>query len=315
VITLEKWLEQVCPFPLNALHPMQGDASFRRYFRLMSGENSYVVMDASAERDCIMPYATIAAALQETGVLVPEIIAKDSEKGFMLISDLGNRLYLNELSTDNADRLYKMALDALSQFQTSQKVLPAFDQAFMQRELDEFNHWFLESYLKLSFNASEKKILQETFTLLTTSAAQQTQVFMHRDYHSGNLMVLPNSIGILDFQDACRGPITYDLVSLLRDCYIAWPDEKVRSWVWYFYEKQNPHVSFDEFLQWFDWMGMQRHMKALFIFARKYLRDGTPRYLTHIPRVLNYMVNVSGRYPEFQLFYGFLQEVILPCAA
>jgi aminoglycoside/choline kinase family phosphotransferase len=319
---LKQWLQQNCTFPIDSLQEIPGDASFRRYFRLASGKQSYMVMDASQQRDCFEPFVAISRALHALGVTVPEVLVQDLTQGYMLISDFGDTQYLTVLALHNADRLYKTALNSLSLLQTCSSVadwtIPSFDSGFMQRELSEFNHWFLEGYLKCSFSPVERKLLQTTFTALSEAASRQPQVFMHRDYHSANLMVLKNEqVGILDFQDACIGPVTYDLVSLLRDCYIDWPDEKVEAWVAYYYELLREQsvlngVSQEQFMTWFDWMGMQRHMKALFIFARKYLRDHTPRYLQFMPRTLNYLAKVSGRYPELGDFHRYVENLNLP---
>jgi len=324
-LVLKQWLQHACPLPIDALHEMAGDASFRRYFRLHSGQQSFVVMDASLQLDCCEPYVAIAKTLQQSGIAVPSVIAQDLKKGYMLISDFGDRLYLKELNQNNADRLYKTAMNTLSVLQTCPEVkdwvVPDFNQKLMQHELDEFKFWFLDRYLKRSCSQRDQNMLHTTFTQLIETASEQEQVFMHRDYHSANLLVLPSTkdeqeqTGVLDFQDACKGPITYDLVSLLRDCYIHWPEEKVTQWVSYYYEivrEQNPrikHVSLEKWMQWFDWMGMQRHMKAIFIFARKHLRDHTTNYLQHIPRTLQYVVSVSGRYPEFQTFHAYMKEI------
>lgn len=319
---LNQWLQQNCTFPIDSLHEIPGDASFRRYFRLYSGTQSYLVMDASQQRDCFEPYVAIAQALYSLGVTVPQVMVQDLSQGYMLISDFGDKQYLKELTRQNADVLYKTVLDSLALLQSCPKVpgwtLPSFDQNFMLRELSEFNSWFLERYLKLSFSVQEKEVLRATFTKLSEAANKQTQVFMHRDYHSANLMLLPErEVGVLDFQDACTGPVTYDLVSLLRDCYIDWPEEQVQSWVGYYYDSLRARhllqeVSLGQFLTWFDWMGMQRHMKALFIFARKYLRDNTANYLKFMPRTLNYIVKISARYPEFQAFHTYMQHLNLP---
>ena len=319
---LQQWLQQVYPLPGQTLTEMQGDASFRRYYRLQHENKSYVVMDASREPSSCQPFVAISRALYPRGLIVPEIIAHDLSKGYLLISDLGDRLYLNELRTDNANELYKNALNALSQLQSCMDIqdwnLPAFDQQFMQRELNEFNTWVINRYLKLTPSDHDKNILQDAFTKIISNACQQPQVFMHRDYHSANLMVLPEQkVGILDFQDACIGPLSYDLVSLLRDCYIDWPDSQVQNWVNYYHEKLREqrlflHVSADEFMQWFDWMGIQRHLKASFIFARKFLRDFTPRYLHYIPRTFNYVAHVSAQYPELKELHHYVTQVMIP---
>lgn len=303
---IKQWLQQVCTFSIENLIEIPGDASFRRYYRLQHDTQSLIVMDASQQRDCFEPFVVLASALLAHGVKVPKILAMNQAEGFMLISDFGSHICLNELRPENADRLYKTAMDTLMVMQSCRPTeawpIPSFDQAFMQRELDEFNLWFLERYLKCALDSG---LLQNVFTVLTQSASQQPQVFIHRDYHSANLMILPGQqLGVLDFQDACYGPITYDLVSLLRDCYISWPLEQVRQWVFYYYEElqeqqQLGNVTFTEFMKWFDWMGMQRHMKAIFIFARKFIRDNTPRYLQYIPNTLNYLITVSAQYAEF----------------
>jgi N-acetylmuramate 1-kinase len=314
--TIKQWLQQICTFPIENLIEIPGDASFRRYYRLQHDTQSFIIMDASQQRDCFQPFAALAQALLTHGVTVPKILAINEAEGFMLISDFGNHICLNELCPENADRLYRVAMDALALMQSCRPVdhypIPHFDTAFMQRELDEFNLWFLERYLKCTLDSN---MLQDVFTRLTQSASQQPQVFIHRDYHSANLMVLPGQeLGVLDFQDACLGPITYDLASLLRDCYISWPQEQVKQWVFYFYEKLQErqllkNTTFTEFMKWFDWMGMQRHMKAIFIFARKYIRDQTSRYLQHIPRALNYLISVSAQYPEFEVLHQELNRL------
>lgn len=321
---LTSWLQKVCPFPLAKLEEIPGDASFRRYFRLENEQSSYIVMDASLQLDCCESFVAIAAALAQLGIAVPHILAEDLQQGYLLITDLGNRVYLKELCPDNADALYKQALHTLALLQTCREVphwtLPNFDGPFMQQELAEFNRWFLEGYLKKSLSQGEHSLLKQVFTQLIEKAVQQPQVFIHRDYHSANLMVLPHptqgiETGVLDFQDACRGPITYDLVSLLRDCYIDWPDEQVYGWVAYYYQYlrargQLATVTFESFKQWFDWMGIQRHLKASFIFARKFLRDHTHRYLQHLPRTLGYVLAVSQRYPELADFHAYISEIV-----
>ncbi len=319
---LTQWLQQTCPSPIDSLHEIAGDASFRRYFRLHSGTQTYMVMDASQQRDCFEPFVAIAKALHPLGLEVPQILAEDITQGFMLISDFGDQQYLSVLNENNADALYKTALQSLTLMQACRKVpnwtLPAFDHSFMLRELKEFKHWFVERYLELPLTTQEETLLQTTFDRLCSTAGQQPQVFIHRDYHSANLMVLPDKqAGILDFQDASIGPLTYDLVSLLRDCYIDWPDEKVQTWAGHYYEllfdgQHLKAISKEQFLSWFDWMGLQRHMKALFIFARKYLRDRVPRYLHYLPRTLNYVVKISARYPELRAFHHYVREFKLP---
>lgn len=311
---LHDWVTNVCLLDATQLKPLAGDASFRRYYRLQSNDRSYVVMDASKERASCIPFSAIAKSLRHMGLITPEVFAHDFEQGFLLLSDLGDAVYLKTLSADNAVSLYTNALDALALLQDCREIegltLPIFTADFMRQELVLFKEWFLERYLKLTLTAAEQNMLSDCFNKIAETAAQQTQVFMHRDYHSANLMVLPEqSVGILDFQDAFIGPVTYDLVSLLRDCYIAWPDEMITELVLKYREKITVPVSPQEFLRWFDWMGLQRHMKALLTFSRKYVRDQNSNYLQHIPRTLNYLAKTTARYPELQALHYFFQTI------
>ncbi len=313
---LQSWLNS--QLPTYQLEALPFDASFRRYFRVQHAQGSYIAMDASLEIKSCVPYVAIANAFRKKGLCAPEIIASDLTQGFLLLSDFGNCVYLNELNLNNARELYGRALDSLAILQTCRKVehwqVPLFTADFMRQELELFKEWFLQKHLGLELLPHTEKMLAECFNFLAESAASQPQVFMHRDYHSANLMVLPErSVGILDFQDAFMGPVTYDLVSLLRDCYIAWPEELVTELVLQYRKKLSIKVSESEFLRWFDLMGLQRHLKALLTFARKYRRDGNANYLQHIPRTLNYILNVSQRYEPCQALYNFLKMENLLC--
>lgn len=314
---LEKWLTENCGLTHYVLEPLAGDASFRRYFRLQHAAGSYVVMDASAEKHTCLPFMTLAKGLRAQGLQTPAIIASDLTQGFLLLTDFGDRLYLHALNLTNAQPLYTRALDALAVLQQCYPLAgwapQFFTQEVMRKELELFKEWFLEKHLNLALSSQTQQMLTNCFVSLTESAALQPQVFMHRDYHSANLMLLSdNQLGILDFQDAFIGPVTYDLVSLLRDCYIAWPEKLVQTLVLYYWEKLAlPQVSSTEFLRWFDFMGLQRHLKALATFARKYRRDNNPNYLQHIPRTLNYILTVSARYSEYQPLNYFFQEMVL----
>ena len=304
--TLHTWLSESCHLPLYDLIPLAGDASFRRYFRLRHSNGSFVLMDASSEKSSCIPFVAIAKEIRARGFCAPDIIASDLTQGLLLLSDMGDRQYLSELTADNAGQLYSAALRALGGMQSCRTVagwtLPFFTAEFMRKELDLFCEWFLEKHLQLTFPVKMQQSLATCFDFLAASAAQQPQVFMHRDYHSANLMVLPNNdVGILDFQDAFIGPVTYDLVSLLRDCYIAWPESLVTHLATQYWERLAlPQVSSETFLRWFDLMGLQRHLKALLTFSRKYRRDGDAKYLVHVPRTVNYITNISQRYSECQ---------------
>ena|SRR3990167_849652 len=318
---LATWLRGPLQSLPDIILPMPGDASFRRYFRILQGGTSYVVMDAAPEQgNDVRPFMAIADALRALGLCTPEVVAADVERGFLLLTDFGNSTYLHALNHESADRLYSQALDALSVLQGCRHVpdwvVPPFTRQFMWQEWQWFQEWFLDRYLQLSLMSTKTAALQSCMQLIIESAANQPQVFMHRDFHSANLMVLKQSAGILDFQDAFIGPVTYDLVSLLRDCYIAWPHEKVQAWALSYRDRliasQVLEVSEEVFLRWFDWMGVERHLKALFTFSRKHLRDNTPHYLQHIPRTLEYLTATTGRYAELAPLHDFLQMDLLP---
>lgn len=317
-LQLTNWLKNITP--QFELQPLKADASFRRYFRVMVGDLSYVAMDAPPERENCVPFVAIANALRSIGLMTPQIHAADLTQGFLLLSDFGNRLFLSELNESTVDMLYGKALDSLLLMQSCRETpgwtIPYFTADFMRQELLLFKEWFLRKHINLTLSRETEKKLDACFNFLSHSAGNQRQVFMHRDFHSANLMWLPSqTVGILDFQDAFIGPVTYDLVSLLRDCYIAWPESRVRQFVFNYWEglKINP-VSFDEFYRWFDLMGLQRHLKALLTFSRKLHRDGNAEYLQYIPRTQNYILTVSERYPECVILNEiFSNHVVLQC--
>jgi hypothetical protein len=307
---LEQWLQQLEKFPTYQLQPLAGDASFRKYYRLTSGGNSFIVMDAPPELEDCQPFVKIAELLRQHDLSVPVIFAQNFQQGFLLLSDFGDDLYLKKLNENNAENLYLQALNALSRIQTiKEKNIPAFDAEFMLQELKHFEEWFLIKHCKQVLTAQHKKMLSNSFEYLIQSAVEQPQVFIHRDYHSANLMVLANQqVGILDFQDAFTGPITYDLVSLLRDCYISWPQEFVKKIVIQFC-KNLQGIDENTFLRWFDLMGIQRHLKAIFIFARKFHRDQNSNYLQHIPRTLKYVISVGSQYNQCEELADFLKGI------
>ena len=315
---IRAWLQD-CGIEAIDLTAMQGDASFRRYFRLQTPKGTFVVMDAPPSHEQCGPFVAIADALRAMKLHVPDIIAADIAKGLLLLTDFGDTTYLKALTTNNADVLYQQALAALAVLQGCRQVpnhvVPPFTIAFMQQEWSWHKEWFLEKLLGLSIPVEFDKY----YTRIVEQAAAQPQVFMHRDFHSANLMVLPNAVGILDFQDAFIGPITYDAVSLLRDCYIAWPENKVQQWALHYASHLRAlnvlDASDETFMYWFDLMGMQRHLKALLTFARKSVRDDQHAYLQHIPRTLDYVLKVSARYPEFDAFHDYYQHTVGPALA
>lgn len=318
--TLKQWLAVECGLSSATLLPMVGDASFRRYFRVVTPAQSFVVMDAPPAKENCHPYVAVANALRELGINTPDIFHADIARGFLLLTDFGDMTYLNALNNDNADKLYQPALQALATLQSCSSVaghtIPTFGADLMWREWAWHKEWFLQRLLGLSLSAVEEENLQTCFALLVESAIQQPQVFMHRDYHSANLMVLPeNKVGVLDFQDAFIGPLTYDLVSLLRDCYIAWPEERVMQWVKIYSQQitgKTDIVDHATFIRWFDWMGVERHLKALFTFARKKVRDEQAQYLQHIPRTLHYILTVSHRHPALRYLHDYYRDKVWP---
>lgn len=321
LIDLEQWAKKQLQVAQLHITPLVADASFRRYFRLHTEQQSLIAMDAPPAQEPIANFIAVAQRLQQQQLRVPTILAQDIGQGFLLLTDFGNTLLLSALNDQNADSLYRRAMDDLLLMQQPltafDTTLPQFDASFILTELNNFKEWMVLRYLDDPLTVAEHQELEKSFQWLLQQALQQPEVFVHRDYHSRNLMVVDDQqLGILDFQDAVRGPITYDLVSLLRDCYIQWPLHQVEQWVAYFYQKlsQRSAVTFSlaEFMAWFDLMGVQRHLKASFIFARKWLRDQDPRYLGDIPRTLHYIQQVVGHYPELAAFADILQEKIVP---
>lgn len=315
------WLQQSCRLDGFELTPASGDASFRRYFRLRFADGrSLIAMDAPpAQEDC-RSFVDVTARLAATGVHVPRIHARDLDQGFMLLEDLGDRLYLGELGEANVDRLYGRAMDALLRFQAEGEVagLPLYDEALLRREMALFPEWLLQRHLQLDLGAGEQRMLGEVFDLLVDNALAQPKVLVHRDYHSRNLLYLEQGgPGIIDYQDAVFGPISYDLVSLLRDCYVAWPQPQVEAWLQAYARQAREQGLLDAAGQarlgvWFDLMGVQRHLKAAGIFARLLHRDGKPGYLKDIPRTLGYIVEVARDRPQVAPLAQLIERRVLP---
>ncbi len=319
LLELTQWLEGLPGLKGIPLIPATGDASFRRYFRLSSEQGSYIAMDAPPEREDSGRFVRLARALGALGLHVPEVLAEDINRGFLLLEDLGPRSYLEDLGPENADRLYGDALAALLVMQACgpQEGLPDYDRPVLLREMEIFREWLLGAHLGLELSLAESALLDQAFGLLADNALEQPRVCVHRDYHSRNLLVSrPPSPGILDFQDAVVGPVTYDLVSLLRDCYLAWPEERVWDWAKGYLQLAIQSGVLREgdaerFPRWFDLMGMQRHLKASGIFARLLRREGKPGYLQDIPRTLGYVVEVARRYPELSPLGAFVSERVV----
>ena len=321
---LKHWLTEAAGLTGFDIEPASDDASFRRYFRVYHNGDSLIAMDAPPDREDSHPFVHVAGLLDELGLHVPRILARDFEQGFFLVTDLGSRVYLDELNAQTVERLYGDALGALVTMQACgprDNTLPPYDRTLLMAEMSLFRDWYLGEHLGLALSDSQQQTLVQVFELLADAALEQPRVCVHRDYHSRNLMVTEsNNPGILDFQDAVIGPVTYDLVSLLRDCYIAWPREQVEDWAMGYYNLavqsgvlKEEHE--DEFLRWFDWMGVQRHLKATGIFARLNHRDGKPGYLGDIPRTLGYVRDVCARYAPLAPLGELVDEVLDTSAA
>ncbi|KGP63096.1 phosphotransferase [Legionella norrlandica] len=318
---LKEWLTQTIKQEDFVLVPLAGDASFRRYFRIRYNGLTQIVIDAPPEKENIGAFLTIANILNQAKIPVPKIIAINEKYGFLLLSDLGDQLLLNKLRNDTADNYYHHAIDLLLQIQqcpTADPNLPPFDKAFMLKEMNLCLEWFFNAYLSLELNQKEVLLFQESIAWVANEVAKQPLVFIHRDYHSRNLMLVENQhscLATIDFQDAMEGPLTYDLVSLLKDCYISWPREKILDWVTYFYKKCPTATiySLPEFIRAFDLCGLQRHLKVLGVFCRLYLRDNKAGYLNDLPLTLKYVLECTEMYEELRPFFNFFQQrVYLP---
>ena len=314
---LTAWLNDILSArPLTYGAPI-ADASLRRYLRVETDENRYIVMDAPDQRRTLRDFVQIAERLRRCGVNVPIVHGENQVHGFLLLSDLGEQTYLDRLDHSNADTLYGAAMDSLIQIQTLVDAtgLADYDDATLRVEMEMFIEWFLNRHLSVELGSLERKIFAEGFAVLLSSASQQPRCFVHRDYHSRNLMIsCAGGPGVLDFQDAVRGPLTYDLVSVLKDVYVMWPAEKVTQWVSYYYESAAragllKDVDRQQFLQWFDLMGVQRHLKIAGIFSRLYYRDGKPAYLKDIPYALRYLHTVTAKYQELNRLHQLLRDL------
>ena len=294
------------------------DASFRRYFRLKQGDESWIVMDAPPEKEPCDAYVKVANKLTGARLNAPEIIHENHDAGFLLITDFGDESYLTALKQENANGLYGDAMAGILRMQTRIDAddLPAYDEELLRFEMNLFKEWFLENLLQIELTPNQLGMWQMTTDALVQNALEQPQVFVHRDYHSRNLMHIDKgSPGILDFQDAVKGPVTYDLVSLLRDCYIDWPEPQVDQWALDFFEfarlEHLQGVKTTQFMRWFNLMGVQRHLKAIGIFSRLKLRDGKDGFVGDIPRTLNYLKIVGTNEMSMVGLYQIINELSL----
>ncbi|WP_309674037.1 phosphotransferase [Pseudomonas sp.] len=291
--------------PPATLTAASSDASFRRYFRWEGEGRSFVVMDAPPPQENCKPFVDIAFLLAKSGINVPKIYAEDLERGFLLLNDLGNNTYLDVIDSENADDLFKDALQALLAFQQLPMVapLPSYDVALLRRELELFPEWYVKRELGIEFDSAQQMLWQNVTELLIDSALAQPKVLVHRDYMPRNLMLSEPNPGVLDFQDAVYGPVTYDVTCLFKDAFLSWPEERVRGWLQAYWQQAGDlgipvQPDFEDFLRASDLMGVQRHLKVIGIFARICHRDGKPRYLGDVPRFFAYIDAVIARRPE-----------------
>ncbi len=314
---LETWLSTALQSAEFTLTTASADASFRRYFRVHVADKTLIAMDAPPTHESCAPFVQVAQLLAEAGLNAPKVLAQDLAQGFLLLSDLGDDTYLSKLNTETAPELYKNATDALIKMQgiSVTGILPNYDAAMLSREMQLFPDWYVAQHLKASLTPEQQVVLNNTFKLLNENILAQGQVFVHRDYHSRNLMLTTeNNPGILDFQDAVYGAISYDLVSLLKDAYIGWDEEQVIDWAvryWQPAKKAGLPIpdDFSEFYRDFEWMGAQRHIKVLGIFARLSHRDGKHNYLNDMPIVMAYLRKVCERYVELRPMLRLLNQL------
>lgn len=316
---LTEWCEAQLGCKLTSFKLLHHDASPRLYYRIICDEHSWVLMDASQEKCTLSAFVTIAQGLLHNSILVPEIIAQDLNQGWLILSDFGDALLQDALSEQNVEQYYSRAMNlivSLQQIDHSSFELLAFDNAHIQKELGFFKEWFLEGLLDIQYQGMWEQIFTPIESHIQKIFAEQPQVMIHRDFHSRNLMLLDKDrIGVIDFQDAMVGPLTYDLISLIKDCYISWNETKVLRWQKFFYQQLQVMHSLpipQHFNRWCDWTSLQRHLKVLGIFSRLKLRDNKPRYLNDITRVLQYVLRVTKKYPELSDFDEGLIGMIQP---
>lgn len=320
--TLYEWLSNDCQLHIDHFHALPGDASFRRYYRLEGHfpnqpSKKYIVMDAPTTHEKTHDFIDVAHLFKSLGLRVPEIIRQNTDEGFLILEDFGDTLLLGQLNHQTVDHYYQKAMDILIQLQTHacqvHHSLPHFDKTFILQELQLFNDWFVKKHLQIHLSSLEEDLIIKTFLELGEQIVSMPQTIIHRDFHSRNLMVLnDDSLGVIDFQDAMIGPRTYDLVSILKDCYISWDVTLQKNWCHEFHQRLGISTHFDDFWREFTICGLQRHLKVLGIFARLNYRDGKHQYLKDLPLVWHYMTEALNQLDEFQTFNLWIQERVSP---
>lgn len=313
---IQNWLKRQLHGRPFSLAPASADASFRRYFRVTLPDATLILMDAPPEQEDCRPFVHVAGLMAAAGLNVPALLAQDLEQGFLLMTDLGSTTYLAALNDDNADRLFRDATDALIRWQLASRedTLPPYDEALLRRELDLFPEWYIGRHLGIELGAQQRQSLETVFGLIVANNLAQPRTYVHRDYMPRNLMVTVPNPGVLDFQDAVYGPITYDVASLFKDAFISWDERRVIDWTIRYWERARSEQlpvagDFGEFYRDLEWMGLQRHLKVLGIFARICHRDGKPAYVKDTPRFLAYVRAVSERYGSLSPLLRLLDQI------
>lgn len=307
LVRLGQWARHSLASEDLKIAPASADASFRRYFRIHKGQDTFIAMDAPPEKEDVRPFIKVAELLHGAGVHVPRVVAQDIDNGYLLLTDLGTQTFLDVLNENNADELFSSAIDALIKWQAASRpeVLPPYDEALLRRELSLFPDWYVAKHLNISLTDKQQAGLEEMFSLIVRNNLSQASVFVHRDYMPRNLMISTPNPGVLDFQDAVYGPISYDVASLFRDAFISWPEARMLDWVVRYWQRARQAglpvpEDFAQFYRDVEWMGLQRHLKVLGIFARINYRDGKPKYLADTPRFIQYVRQVGERYDELR---------------
>ena len=313
---MQTWLEKRLTGEQIQITPASSDASFRRYFRIAARGETQIVMDAPPDKEDCRPFIHVAGLMQAAGLNVPKILASDLEQGFLLLTDLGSVTYLQALQGDKPYPLFLDAIDALVKWQRATRAneLPPYDEALLRRELNLFPDWFVAKHLQLALTPSQRERLETVFNHVLKNNLAQPTVYVHRDFMPRNLMVTTPNPGILDFQDAVIGPISYDVASLFRDAFISWEEEQILDWIIRYWEKARKaglpvHADFADFYRDVEYMGLQRHIKVAGIFARINYRDGKPHYLGDIPRFIGYIRHTCNRYSDLRPMLKLLDEL------
>lgn len=319
LVALSFWVQQVLTTDQLSCAPASADASFRRYFRFTQGAQTYIAMDAPPDKEDVRPFLHVASLMAAAGVHVPRMLAEDVARGFLLLDDLGSQTFLDVINESNAQDLFAAATDSLIKWQLASKpgMLPLYDEALLRRELNLFPDWYISRHLQVVLTEQQNAVLQQIFDLIIQRNLSQHSVYVHRDYMPRNLMVSTPNPGVLDFQDAVFGPISYDVASLFRDAFISWPEDRVIDWVARYWERAKlarlpVPEDFGQFYCDIEWMGLQRHLKVLGVFARINYRDGKPKYLADTPRFISYVRHATRRYDELRPLAKLLDELGVP---